>query len=546
MTGTLAVEPSGSASVVVEPRRRRGRAKEWLRRYLPAEAAAIAGAVSAALLVDRFHVAVATAVAGAIGETVAFYTVIVVRDLTKRIPGTVRGLLIEFGVAELADTFVVRPLAMYVAVSLVGDMVLGVVVGKVAADIVFYALAIVGYEVNRSLAHRHTTPVAATHPDPLEPQAIDRLAWPTPYLLMDLDRVERAYLTLLDALGVDAIHYAVKCNPDRQVLARLHALGCRFEIASHTELALLRTIGVAGADVLYSNPVKPVEHVRQAHRAGCWRFAVDSPAELAKLARHAPGAAVYVRLRTQGGRTSAVPSEGKFGVDAQHAYQLLCDAPGFGLRPYGLTFHVGSQMTRPTAWAEAITEAGDLLTALASAGVRLAMLDIGGGFPASYRGAAPDPHEYGAFVRQALGQLPYRPQVVAEPGRALVADAGVLVGTVIGTATRAGRDWVHLDVGAFNGLMEALETGNTLAFPLTDSRRRTEQTRYHLTGPTCDSQDTIMFDAPLSAGITEGDRIHIRTAGAYTTAYAARFNGFEIPETRCVSAQFISAAAPET
>ena len=74
------------------------------------------------------------------------------------------------------------------------------------------------------------------------------------------------------------------------------------------------------------------------------------------------------------------------------------------------------------------------------------------------------------MIREALDRLPYRPRVVAEPGRALVAEAGVLVTTVIGTAERGGRDWVHLDVGAFNGLMEALETGNTLAYPLTDSR----------------------------------------------------------------------------
>jgi ornithine decarboxylase len=370
--------------------------------------------------------------------------------------------------------------------------------------------------------------------DPLGATAIDRLPWPTPYLLMDLERVERAYRTLLDALGVDALHYAVKCNPDKRVLTRLHRLGCRFEIASYPELALLRSIGVRAEDLLYSNPVKPVDHIRRASAAGCWRFAADGVAELRKLAEHAPGSGVYVRLRT-GFTSSAVPSEGKFGVDAEQAYGLLSDAAGLGLVPYGLTFHVGSQMTRPTAWAEAILEAGDLLAALETDGIRLSMLDIGGGFPARYADAVPDPYEYGAYTRQALDLLPYRPYVVAEPGRGLVADAGVLVSTVIGTATRAGRDWVHVDVGAFNGLMEALETGNTLAFPLTDSLGTAEQRAYHLTGPTCDSQDTIMFDAALSAGIGAGDRVHIRTAGAYTTAYAARFNGFEIPDVRIAS-----------
>jgi ornithine decarboxylase len=503
----------------------RSRVWEWLNRYVPAEVAAIAGAVSAAWLVDHLHVAAATAFAGAIGETLAFYAVIIARDAAKRTRAMLRSLLIEFGVAESADTLLVRPLAMYVASALVGQTVLGVVLGKLAADVVFYGLAIAGYEMNRAM-NKQTV-------DPLTAPAIDRLRWRTPFLLMDLDRVEGAYRTLLDALGVDALHYAVKCNPDKRVLTRLHRAGCRFEIASHTELALLRTLGVDPKDLLYSNPVKPVDHIRRAFQAGCWRFAVDGQAELRKLAEHAPGSAVYVRLRTTG--ASGVPSEGKFGVDPSQAHQLLLDASGLGLRPYGLTFHVGSQMTRPTAWAEAILETGDLLTRLEDDGIRLSMLDIGGGFPARYSDADPDAYEYGAFVRQALDLLPYRLHVVAEPGRGLVADAGVLVSTVIGTATRAGRDWVHVDVGAFNGLMEALETGNTLAFPLTDSRGTGELRPVHLTGPTCDSQDTIMFDARLSAGIGAGDRVHIRTAGAYTTAYAARFNGFEIPEIRVAS-----------
>ncbi len=518
VTETEVVDAVDQAATVVP---RRNRVREWLNRYLPAEAAAIAGAVSAAWLVDHAHFAAATAFAGAIGETVAFYAVIVARQ--RRVE--LRSLLIEFGVAESADTFLVRPLAMYIASALVGQTVIGVVLGKLAADVVFYGLAITGYEVNRAMKKRVF--------DPLTAPAIDRLPWRTPFLLMDLDRVEQSYHELLDALGVDALHYAVKCNPDKRVLTRLHRAGCRFEIASYTELAQLRAIGVRPADVLYSNPVKPVEHIRRAYQAGCWRFAVDGLAELRKLAEHAPGSAVYIRLRTNG--ESGVPSEGKFGVDPAEAHRLLVLASAIGLRPYGLTFHVGSQMTRPTAWADAILEAGDLLTALAGDGIRLSMLDIGGGFPAVYGDAVPDPYEYGAYARQALDLLPYRPHVVAEPGRGLVAGAGVLVSTVIGTATRAGRDWVHVDVGAFNGLMEALETSNTLAFPLSDSLGTAEQRPYHLTGPTCDSQDTIMFGAALSAGIEAGDRVHIRTAGAYTTAYAARFNGFEIPEVRIAS-----------
>jgi ornithine decarboxylase len=90
---------------------------------------------------------------------------------------------------------------------------------------------------------------------------------------------------------------------------------------------------------------------------------------------------------------------------------------------------------------------------------------------------------------------------------------------------------LHLDVGAFNGMMEALEAQNTLRFPMNDSLDAPEKQHYHITGPSCDSQDSILFDVPLSRGLKVGDTVYIHTAGAYTTCYASTFNGFSIPET---------------
>src|SRR5688500_2664094 len=208
----------------------KSRAGEWFRRYAPAEVGAILGAVLAAIAVDQFGLAAATAYAGAIGEAVVFYGVLFVRDLSAhragRSPGravgrTVRDLVLECGPAELLDTLAVRPLAMYLATQAVGSAWLGGVLGKIAADGVFYTVAIIGYEIRKS-AVRTPPPVrAGTMPatDPLAPQAPDRLEHPTPFLVVDLDRVRLAYLDLADGLGVDAIHYAVKCNPDPHVLA---------------------------------------------------------------------------------------------------------------------------------------------------------------------------------------------------------------------------------------------------------------------------------------------------------------------------------------
>ncbi|WP_432991136.1 type III PLP-dependent enzyme [Dactylosporangium sp. CA-233914] len=357
---------------------------------------------------------------------------------------------------------------------------------------------------------------------------------PTPELVIDLDRVAAAYRGLTGALPGVAVHYAMKCNPHPEILALLQALGCRFEIASAAELDALTAIGHDPAQVLSSNPVKPLAHIVRQHAAGVWRFAVDCEDELDKLAVAAPGAAVVVRLAAHQIR-SGVPSEGKFGVDVDTAVTLMLAARERGLRPYGAAFHVGSQMLLPHAWRAPLRAVGTVMYKLAAEDVFLQMVNLGGGFPAKYAGKTPPPAEYGAAIAAGLAGLPYPVAAVCEPGRALVAEAGRLRATVIGTAVRGGRRWAHLDVGAFNGLMESLETGNQLRFPVSDSRGSARRERFCLTGPTCDSQDTIMFDAELSADLRTGDEVYLGSTGAYTTVYASRFNGFDVPRVRCVT-----------
>jgi ornithine decarboxylase len=367
----------------------------------------------------------------------------------------------------------------------------------------------------------------------LSPAELGKLDHPTPYLLMDLDAVEGAYRSITDALPDVAIRYATKCNPDPRILSRLHTAGSGFEIASYSELQTLTGLGVRAAEVIFSSPVKPWEQIREAASAGVWRFAFDSTSELDKLATHAPGAAVYVRLAT-GSPGSTVPSEGKFGVAGGQAVELLQQARSLGLQPYGIAYHVGSQMTDPRAWEDATCRSAVVLRELQAHGITLRMLNIGGGFPARYADPVPVLSDYGACIRRAVARhLPYPIQLCAEPGRALVAEAGVLVATVIGTAERAGKSWLHLDVGAFNGMMETLLTQNRLVYPLADSRAAAERCAYHITGPTCDSQDTMFLGVPLSRDLVPGDLVYIYTAGAYTTCYASAFNGFSAP-TICV------------
>lgn len=356
----------------------------------------------------------------------------------------------------------------------------------------------------------------------------------TPELVMDLDAIATAYRSLHAGLPGVTVHYAMKCNPHRSVLTTLRDLGSRFEVASAPEVDTLVDLGVDPAEVLYSNPVKPVAHIQRAYAAGVRLFAFDSTDEIDKLSATAPGSSVIVRLACSG-PASGVPSEGKFGVSAGEAVDLLTAARSHGLVPYGVAFHVGSQMLDPSAWRAPLVAVGRIMSRLARRGIVLRMVDLGGGFPARYATPVPALASFASVILPGLAALPYRVDAVIEPGRAVAASAGTLHTTVIGTAVRAGKRWAHLDVGAFNGLMESLETGNTLRFPVADSRRGPSRDLFHLTGPTCDSQDTIMYDVPLSADLRTGDRVYIGGAGAYTTVYASTFNGFNIPDVRCVS-----------
>jgi ornithine decarboxylase len=520
---------------------RSGRVREWIGRYLVAELAGLTTALLAAVAVtswfpDRLAIA---AYASALGEGVGFYAgFLVVRYLREEIDGSPRrriavivaAAVVEFGPAEIVDTALVRPAAMFLGSLATGNVIVGVLIGKVAADVVFYGLAITSYETLVRRFLRRFRRGAPAHEGPVAPSAAGTEVPPGPELIMDLEVVTERFRRFREAFPGVAVHFATKCQPDPPLLRHLLSLGSRFEVASSAELSTLVELGVGPPEVICSNPVKPWWHIRDAYAAGVRRFAADSDVELAKLARYAPGSAVMIRLAVPPA-ASDVPSEGKFGVEPDEAVRLLLAAVDAGLQPWGLTFHVGSQMTDPGAWAAPIGEVRTILVRLERSGVRLAALDIGGGFPAHYGQPVPPIESYGSIIGSALATLPYAVEVLAEPGRGLVADAGRLETTVIGIAERRGRRWAHLDVGAFNGVMEALETAHRLVLPMSDHRPG-PTVPWAVTGPSCDSQDTLHHHVQLSIDLQVGDRVTLHTAGAYTTAYASTFNGFEVPSIR--------------
>src|SRR3954452_16229817 len=186
-----------------------------------------------------------------------------------------------------------------------------------------------------ALTGRRTSVPPAQWPTALSPECLEVIEMPTPYLVTDLDTVAERHASFSAALPGVRTFYAMKCNPSPEILATLAARGAGFEIASLGELRVLQRQGVDPAGVLYSNPVKPPAHIAEAHAAGLWRFSFDSPNELSKIAKHAPGAAVSLRLRVDDHR-SVFPLSRKFGADVEEAFDLMMLARRLGLRPYGI------------------------------------------------------------------------------------------------------------------------------------------------------------------------------------------------------------------
>jgi ornithine decarboxylase len=381
--------------------------------------------------------------------------------------------------------------------------------------------------------HTDVRQVPGQWPTGLAPEVLSALDRPTPFLLCDVAVVRERIAAFRAALpGVDPF-YAVKCNSSPELLDVVARASGGFEVASLGELRMLQAAGLDPGTVLYSNPVKPAAHIAAAARAGLWRFGFDSEAELHKIARHAPGSAVYVRLRVDDS-AAAFPLSRKFGVEPHTARALLGQARTLGLQPYGITFHVGSQCGSAVAWHRALAASGRLMTRLRADGIVLEMLDIGGGFPVRYGEAVPTIAEIGGVIRHAVEELlPYRPRLLAaEPGRHLVAESAVLVTTVIGRETRGDEEWLYMDVGAYNGLMETQQSDGQWRFPLWTSRpdhAKVAHVPFTVTGPTCDPSDTMFYGVDLPGTLAEGDRLFIGCAGAYTLSYASSFNGFPPP-----------------
>ena len=367
--------------------------------------------------------------------------------------------------------------------------------------------------------------LAPVHPS--APTASPVLGAATPYLRLDLPAVAASYRRLAAALPETAVHYAVKANSEPAVLAALRAEGSRFDVASPAEVVAALATGAPPEDLVYSNPVKRRCDIDFAAAQGVRLFVVDTPEETAKVAAVAPDSSVLCRLVTSG-EGSDWPLSRKYGCSTTQAVDVLRYAASLGLDPAGVSFHVGSQQRDPQAWAAPIAASARVFTALRARGHRPHLLDLGGGFPARLAEDCLPPEAYGAAINRFLDRhFATRPDTLVEPGRGIVADAGVLVAEVLAVIRRGDTRWVFLDAGVFTGLVETLD--EAIRYPIETDRDGGPSGPCVVAGPTCDSTDVLyeraMVDLPLD--LREGDTVRLLGAGAYTTCYSTvGFNGF--------------------
>ena len=196
----------------------------------------------------------------------------------------------------------------------------------------------------------------------------------------------------------------------------------------------------------------------------------------------------------------------------------------------GITFHVGSQCLNKYSWNTAILKARTLWDMAAERGIHMRILNIGGGYPVTYTKSVVGIEEIDRNIDSVIAeQFPEGVEVYIEPGRGLVGDAGVFVSSIHGKATRGEKQWVYIDVGVFNGLMESVG-GIKYSYLVENIGQKIRNVDCTLAGPSCDSFDVITEDCVL-AGPELGCLVLILSAGAYTISYASEFNGFSIPKT---------------
>lgn len=352
----------------------------------------------------------------------------------------------------------------------------------------------------------------------------------SPRLVYDLEKIKKNFFQFTKLFRSIKVYYAVKANPSRKILTLLKKLGSNFDCASINEVEVCIGLGISARKVSFGNTVKKLDDIKKAYKLGVHLFAFDCEEELLKIGEAAPRSSVYCRLEVDNGGAEW-PLSKKFGCCEKELEYLLIKAKRIGLNPIGLSFHVGSQQLSKKTWEKAIKVSSNIYKKFKKKHFELNFLNIGGGMPVDYDNKKIDFKNYAKniinLIDRHYGEL--KPDsIIAEPGRFLVANAGILESEVILVNKKENVKWLYLDVGRYSGLAET--EGEAIKYKIVSTRKnREKKTNYVIAGPSCDSHD-ILYQKKLyklPKNIKAGDKVRIFSAGSYIISYQSEFNGIK-------------------
>lgn len=345
--------------------------------------------------------------------------------------------------------------------------------------------------------------------------------YPTPFVVISTDQIERNYRFLLDNMPRVRVFYAMKANPSPIIINKMIQMGASFDVASDGEIRTLKSMGVNGKDMIYANPIKTVDGIKAAAETDVDKFTFDNEKEIYRMAEYAPGTNVLLRIRIKNAKALVNLNE-KFGAEPENAVYLLKKAKEQGLNPVGLAVHVGSQTLSTEPYHEAFSVCRRIMDEGKENGLSLNILDIGGGLPVPAPDTVVNLENMVKDINAGLEKYFPDTEIWAEPGRYICGTAMNAVTRVIGKQPRNGEMCYYLDDGVYGTFSGVFFDHWEYELNSFKSGKLKPSTFF---GPSCDSLDVIAKSYP-SPDLELDDIITAVNCGAYTIASATNFNGF--------------------
>jgi ornithine decarboxylase len=362
----------------------------------------------------------------------------------------------------------------------------------------------------------------------------------TPLLIIDHDVIRANFLRLRKRLPRVQVYYAMKANPEPTIIQTLHEFKSGYDVASLQEYQTVlenipkkdlrghRLNDFIWDKIIVANTIKPIATLQQITGYNTL-MTFDNQYELEKIKRHCPDAGLVCRLRVQN-VGSVVELSSKFGVEPGDAANLIDKAFETGLVVEGLSFHVGSQCTNIDNYLNALEASAEIFKEVRKRGHKMRLLNIGGGFPVPYDRSVPEFEELAKKLRKEIDRLFSKSiQILAEPGRFIVATAATLIVEVVGKSFRDDKWVYYINDGVYGTLSGVIFDHIPYHF---HAFKRGDKRLSAVVGPTCDALDTVST-AEMLPELDIGDLLYVRNCGAYTNGSATTFNGF--PKTKILN-----------